>query len=148
MRHIIVVITASLLFCLSSSCSSSKSCSQEKYYRIDYFSGGGFTGMEKGLTIECNGWLKNWERKLNPKKEILDSLILDSSTMQKIDKLMKDSEIFSYKMNNISNYTTTLILSNQEKKNIVSYNSSDVPIDLPKSIKAILSEIEKININK
>ena len=100
--------------------------------------------MERGVTVDCYGWLKKWERKLNSSKTITDSVKLSSSAMENISKAMSDSSIFSYLMNKTANYTTSIILTNQNKVHTISYSSSEVPGDLPNSIKAIIKEIEKI----
>lgn len=100
--------------------------------------------MERGVTIDCTGWLKKWERKLNSSKTILDSLELSSSAMKNINNAMNDSSIYNYFMIKTANYTTTIVLTKQNKAHTISYSSSEVPADLPKSIKEILIEFEKV----
>ncbi|MDP1817543.1 MAG: hypothetical protein Q8K92_23995 [Leadbetterella sp.] len=144
MHKTITILTLLSFIFITTACSQSTNCTKDNSYRIDYFSGGGFTGMERGVTIDCNGWLKKWERKLNSSKTILDSLALSSSAMKNISNAMKDSNIYNYYFNKIANYTTSIVLTNQNKVHTISYSSSEVPADLPNSIKAILIEIEKI----
>ena len=144
MHKTIALLSLLSFIIIIAACSSTIDCSKDKFFRIDYFSGGGFTGMERGVTIDCNGWLKKWERKLNSTKTIVDSLKLSSSAMKNISKAMSDSSIYNYVMNKAANYTTSIVLTNQNKVHTISYNSSEVPADLPNSIKAILNEIKKI----
>ena len=144
MHKTITILTLVSLILVTTSCSQSTNCTKDNSYRIDYSSGGGFTGMERGVTIDCNGWLKKWERKLNSPKTIVDSLELSSSAMKNITEAMNDTSIYIYVMNKAANYTTSIVLTNQNKVHTISYSSSEVPGDLPNSIKAIVKEIEKI----
>lgn len=144
MQKTITILALVSIILITTSCSQSTYCTKDSSYRIDYSSGGGFTGMERGVTVDCYGWLKKWERKLNSSKTITDSVKLSSSAMENISKAMSDSSIFSYLMNKTANYTTSIILTNQNKVHTISYSSSEVPGDLPNSIKAIIKEIEKI----
>lgn len=144
MHKTITILTLVSFIFVTTSCSQSTNCTKDNSYQIDYFSSGGFTGMERGITIDCAGWLKKWERKLNSSKTILDSLELSSSAMKNIINAMNDSSIYNYYLNKTANYTTSIVLTNQNKIHTISYSTSEVPADLPKSIKAILIEIEKI----
>lgn len=143
--HKTIALLSLLSFILTiSACSSAIECTKDKFFRIDYFNSGGFTGMESGVTVDCNGWLKKWERKLNSPKTIVDSVKISSSAMTNFSNAMDDTSIFRYTMNQTANYTTSIILANQKKTHTISYSSSDTPADLPNSIKVILKEIEKI----
>ena len=104
--------------------------------------------MEKGVTIDCNGWVKWWERKLNSPKEVIDSLQADPSVMTKFDKIMMDENLFDFTMNLVGNHTATLVLSKQNGIHAISYNSSESTSRFPESIQGILSEIDKINKQK
>ena len=137
-------ILFALCACVAASCSSARECSQEDNYRIDYFTGGGFTGFEKGMTIDCSGRVKLWEKKLNSPREITDSLLLKSSDRKKIDEIMNDTSLFEYSAKEVSNHTATLIISKREKTMTIAWRSSDAPPDLPASIRSLLTEINKI----
>lgn len=148
MRFMFILFAVSCLLTANPACSSERSCSEEKDYRIEYSTRGGFTGMEKGVTIDCNGWVKWWERKLNSPKEVIDSLQADPSVMIKFDKIMSDGKLFDFTMDHIGNHTATLVLSKQNRIHAISYNSSENTSHFPESIQTILSEIEKINKQK
>jgi hypothetical protein len=145
MRITIHRVLFALCACFVASCSSARDCSQENNYRIDYFTGGGFTGFEKGMTIECSGWVKLWEKKLNSPREITDSLLLKSSDRKKFDEIMNDTALFEYSAKEVSNHTATLIISKREKTTTIAYRSSDAPPDLPAVIRDLLTEITKIH---
>ena len=103
MNKTIAFLSLLSFFVIISACSSAIDCTKDKFFRIDYFSGGGFTGMERGVTIDCNGWLKKWERKLNSPKTLVDSVKISSSVMKNISNAMDDTSIFSYAMNQTAN---------------------------------------------
>ena len=125
MRFMFILLAVSCLLTTNPACSSERSCSEEKDYRIEYSTRGGFTGVEKGLTIDCNGWVKWRERKLNSPKKVIDSLQADASVMIKFDKIMMDENLFDFTMNHDGNHTATLVLSKQNRIHAISYNSSE-----------------------
>ncbi len=144
MHKTITILNLLFILVISSSCTSTTNCSIDEYYSIDYFNSGGFTAIERGTSVDCSGWLKKWERKLNSSKVILDSIKIDNKSLASITKAMNDESTFNYSINKTSNYTTTIILNKKDIKHVISYNSSEIPTDLPESIKTIISEIEKI----
>ena len=103
--------------------------------------------METGVTINCNGWIKYWERKLNSLRITNDSLKLTTDQLKTIDEKMKNPELFTYSNKYVGNYTTYLTLFHNDKINTISYDAADVPLSMPSSIKRLLAEIIKI-INK
>ncbi len=130
---------------LLSSCSSAKECSTEEDYTIEYFTGGGFTGMDRGMTIECSGRVVMWDRMPNAGKEITDSLLLKSAVRKRFDALMNDPLVFGYSKIAPGNHSTTLILTKPGKHTVITYDSSEPPADLPSPVRAILSEITTIH---
>lgn len=146
--HNTIRTTAFLLLtaCLLSSCTSSRQCAPEDAYRIEYFTGGGFTGFEQGTTLECSGRLIFWERRPGSGQQIKDSLLLHSTDRKKFDTLMNDSSLFTYAKQESGNLTTTLILSKGEKTTRVAWpTSSALPADLPASMQAIITEITSVH---
>lgn len=101
--------------------------------------------MARGMTIECSGWVKLWDRKLNSPKEITDSLRVKSSTREKLAACMADAATYSYSRNDAGNYTATLTLTKQDQHTVITYPSQAPPADLPASVKIILSEISSIH---
>jgi hypothetical protein len=145
MRTVVQAASLSVLAFVFSACTSVRECSQENTYRIEYSTGGGFTGLEHGMTIECTGWVKFWEKRLNADRANTDSLILTSSTLRKLDAFMSDPAVFGYSMKEAGNVTTTLSVSKAGKLNVVSYGASRPPTDLPASMRGILTEINTLH---
>lgn len=145
MRTLLVTLSFLLPACLFASCSSARECTSEDNYRIEYFTGGGFTGVERGMTIECSGTVHMWERKVNEARVVTDSLTLNTSSLKIFDTAMNDTTVFSYARKDASNHTATLTLSKRNRNNSISYNSTAAPADLPASVRAILAEIITIH---
>lgn len=136
-----------VLFLLISSCSFTNPCSKNDNFKIDYYSGGGFTGIETGMTINCDGWIRYWERKLNSLRITTDSLKLTTDQLRTLDEKMEDPELFTYSNTYVGNYTTYLTLFKDDKINNISFDASGMPLNIPSSIKNLITEINKI-INK
>lgn len=130
------------------SCASSSTFFQNNNYKIEYFSGGGFTGIESGVTINSDGIVKFWDRKPNSIPIIKDSLKLDDEQIKVFDQIMKNPKLFSYKNNYIGNYTTHLILTVKKNSNDVSFNPSDPPTNMPTIFSDLIAAIKKIKKNK
>jgi hypothetical protein len=130
------------------SCSSFNTCSINNNYHIDYSLGGGFTGVESGITISSSRIVKYWKRKLNSSPTITDSIELTSAQLDRFNKLMQNKEIFLYKNDYKGNYTARLTLVNNELNNNFSFNPSELPKDMPETIKNIIAEIKIINSHK
>lgn len=126
------------------SCSSSNASIAKINYRIDYYSGGGFTGMESGLTIFSDGTVAFWNKKLNSEREITDSLKLTREQIEKFNELTASPELVSYSHNYHGNYTTHLIITKDIQLNDISVNGSDLPQDMPASVSNLISEIKVI----
>ncbi len=134
-----------ILFLPFTSCSSSDSCTINNNYRIDYYSGGGFTGVESGITISCEGWAKFWKRNLNSLRQTTDSVTISSDKLKKISELMKNPELFLYNNKFAGNYTTHLVLMKDIQFNQITFNESDLPANMPDVIKDLINEIKGIN---
>ena len=137
-----------IIFHFGVSCSFVSTRANSNNYHIDYSSGGGFTGIESGITIGSNRSVKYWERKLNSSPIIIDSTELTSMQLTTLNKLMKNKEIFTYKNDYRGNYTARLTFVNNESNNSFSFNPSEFPKDMPNVIKNIIAEIKNINIHK
>ncbi len=145
MKHFIKVTLLFLLILPFPSCSSSDSCATNGNYRIDYYSGGGFTGMESGVTISCEGWVKFWKQSLNSIRQTTDSVSLSSEQQKRFNQLMNNPELFSYQNKFAGNYTTYLVLMKDVQFNRMSFNEADPPENLPAAIKDLILEIKNIN---
>ena len=97
MRRVIIILIIIVLFLLSTSCSLTNTCSKNDNYKIDYYSGGGFTGIESGVTINCNGEVRFWERKPNTNSTTIDSLRLNDKQIIEFNKMLENPELFVYK---------------------------------------------------
>lgn len=130
------------------SCSFFSTHAGNTNYHIDYSSGGGFTGIESGITIGSNGSVRYWERKLNSSPIVTDSTELTSAQLDTLNELMNSREIFTYKSDYKGNYSARLTFVNNESNNKFSFNPSEYPKDMPEVIKNIIAEINNINKHK
>ncbi len=148
MRRVIIILIIIVLFLLSTSCSLTNTCSKNDNYKIDYYSGGGFTGIESGVTINCNGEVRFWERKPNTNSTTIDSLRLNDKQIIEFNKMLENPELFVYKNIFRGNYTTHLILMSDEKSNNVSFNISDPTTNMPKAFSDLITAIKQIKKTK
>jgi hypothetical protein len=133
----------SLVF-FGNSCSMVGSCTDTKQYRIEYSSGGGFTGIESGITITCNRSVKYWKRTPGSTPIVTDSLELTSAKLKVFNNLLEQKELFTYTNDYHGNYTARLTVVNSESTNSFSFNPSELPKDMPEAIKNIIAEIKNI----
>ena len=130
------------------SCSSMSLLPENKIFTIDYSSGGGFTGVESGMTIRGDGLVIFWEKRINSSPTITDSTILNSAQLKTFHKLMKSKEIFEYKNDYKGNYSAHVTFSNDTLNNNFSFNPSNIPNEMPEVIKNVLAEIKNISNHK
>jgi len=114
-------------------------------FTIEYSSGGGFTGIESGMTIRSDGSVKFWEKRLNSSPTITDSTVLKSTQLTTLNKLMKSKEIFEYKNDYKGNYSARVTFSNDTLMNNFSFNPSNIPKEMPEVIKNVIAEIKNIS---
>jgi hypothetical protein len=143
-NHVLRILAAFVFIQFGVSCSFVSTCTEADTYRIEYSSGGGFTGSESGITIRCNRTVMYWERKLNSSPKITDSTELTSAQVKTFNELIKSKELFSYKNDYKGNYTARLTIVHNEATNSFSFNPSDLPRDMPAAIKNIIIEINHI----
>ena len=144
MRKLILLIILSMVLFSIDSCSQSYNSLTNYNFRIDLYSGGGFTGVENGITISSEGWAKYWKSNLNSLRQMTDSISIPSGNMKEIIKLMKKPEIFSYQNRYSGNYTTYLVLLHDIQFNQISFNGSDLPSNMPNAIKDLIAKINSI----
>jgi len=142
-----VIILSIFVFSFTSCTSISQSIAEESY-RIDYYSGGGFTGMESGITIFSDGNVKFWKKKLNSERQITDSLKLSEEHVTKLNEISRNTELFTYNNKYTGNYTTYLVLTKGIQLNNISFNGSELPAEMPACLKDLISEIKIILKNK
>ena len=130
------------------SCSSTSLLPENQIYTIDYSSGGGFTGVESGITIRGDGSVKFWEKRTNSSLIVTDSTILNSAQLKTFHNLMKSKEIFEYKNDYKGNYSAHVTFSNDTLNNNFSFNPSNIPKEMPEVIKNVLAEIKNISNHK
>jgi len=148
MNLFLKIIGIFIIFYFGISCSLFSTSAEKNNYHIDYSFGGGFTGIESGITIGSNRSIKYWERRLNSSLIITDSMELTSTQLNTFNKLMKSKEIFTYKNDYKGNYTARLTFVNNESNNNFSFNPSELPKDMPDVIKNIIAEIKNIRKHK
>jgi hypothetical protein len=142
-----VTILSIFLFSLAS-CSSISQSKEDESYRIDYYSGGGFTGMESGVTIFSDGNVKFWKKRLNSERQITDSLKLSEEQITKLNEISKNPELFTFSNKYTGNYTTYLLLTKGIQLNHISFNGAELPAEMPDCLKNLISEIKIILKNK
>ena len=139
---------SAIMFCIIvlsfDSCSQPYTSLTNLNYRIDFYSGGGFTGVESGITISSQGWAKFWKKNLNSLRQTTDSVAIPINKMVKITNLMTNPKIFSYDNKYAGNYTTYLVLARDIQFNQISFNDSEPPSNMPDVIKDLITEIKKI----
>lgn len=145
MRQLLLIALASLLALPFAACSSADTCSANGNFRIDFYSGGGFTGMQQGVTISCEGWAKFWKGMPNSARTTTDSVSLSSEQMSKFVSLMNNPEVFSFKNKFSGNYTTHLVVMKDIQTNSITFNEGDPPANLPQAVSDLISEIKNIN---
>ncbi len=144
MQQLFSVIMFCMIVLSFDSCSQPYTSLTNLNYRIDFYSGGGFTGVESGITISSQGWAKFWKKNLNSLRQTTDSVAIPSNMMKKITDLMKNPELFSYNNKFAGNYTTYLVLVQDIQFNQISFNDSEPPSNMPDVIKDLITEIKKI----
>lgn len=148
MNLFLKIIGMFMLLQFGISCSCGSNCDRNRNYHIDYSSGGGFTGIESGITINSNRSVKYWQRKLNSSPVITDSTELTPDQLNTFNELMKNKEIFTYKNDYKGNYAARLIFVSSESNNTISFNPAELPKDMPVVLKNIIIEIKNINSKK
>ena len=144
MQQLFKFAAISILLLSYISCSSNIQYITDDNFRVEYFLGGGFTGIQSGLTIFSDGTVKLWRKILKSSRQITDSLKLSDEQFLQLNETINDSEFFSYHNKFSGNYTTYLTVTKGIQVNQISFNGSDLPADMPASIKDLISEIKTI----
>ncbi len=145
MRQLKLTPVFIIIVMLFSTCSSADKCSDNGNYNIEYYSGGGFTGMEKGIIVKCDGKAITWSRLPGQHREFKDTLKLSDSKIKAFNKLLEDPVLMSYKNDFTGNYTTHLNIIKNDKINKISFNSADIPSGIPDAVKNMIEELKSIN---
>ena len=127
------------------SCSTSSTCLKDKYYKIDFYSTGGFTNVSSGVTIKCNGFLQHWKQMQNSPRVVVDSLALNDKQRIIFDSLITHPELFNYNHEYKGNSVTHLVITGGDKSNNISFDQSNIPQDMPKVMQQLINEIQIIN---
>jgi hypothetical protein len=135
-----VLVLPSLLW----GCSLADSCRSNHNFTIEYYSGGGFTGVVHGLTIQSNGSVRKWTRHASSSPVYGDSLTLRLADLDTLCALMMKNDTFGYALSEKGNYTTVLTLTSNNKTNVISFPGSDAPANTPQYITELVAEIKKI----
>jgi hypothetical protein len=139
-----VVSAVMMLPSLLWGCSSADSCRSGYYFTIEYYSGGGFTGVEHGLTIQSNGNVRKWTRHAGSTLVYTDSLTLRSADLDKLSTLMTKNDTLGYTRSEKGNYTTVITLTSNNKSNVISFPGLDAPGDVPQYVIDLIAVIKKI----
>jgi hypothetical protein len=127
------------------SCSDSLYCTNSEKLNIEYYSEGGFTGGSTGLTIDSTGTVFFWEKNLNTPRKITKTFKVKDKILSSICTTIKNPSVFTYKNNSKGNYTTYLTIHLNSQISSISFNKSDLPVDMPDAIKGLLSDLNNIN---
>lgn len=133
-----------LSFPLIVSCSGSTYCTDEEKLGLEYYSQGGVTGGSSGISIDSTGTANFWNQNLNAERIITKTIKLKSENLNEICKLLEKPEVFTYKNNFTGNYTTYLIIKSGVKENKISFNKSDLPLDMPIVVKQLIKLLNNI----
>ncbi len=144
MRKLILTPVFIIIVLFFSSCTSADKCSKNGNYNIEYYSGGGFTGIEQGIIVKCDGSAVKWTRKPGQSREYSDSLKLSESQITAFNKLIENPDLFSYEKSYIGNYTTHLNIIKNDKINKISFNSAESPLGMPQAVQNLIIEIKNI----
>ena len=125
-------------------CSSSRICRNDYHFTIEYFSGGGFAGLEHGLTIQSDGSVQKWTRHAGSSPVYTDSFTLPSDDLDTLCSLMMKNDTLGYTRSEKVNYTTVITLTSSNKSNAISFPGADAPGDAPRYIIELIAEIKKI----
>jgi hypothetical protein len=127
-----------------SACSSSDSCRKNNRFTIEYYSGGGFAGVEQGLTIHSDGSARKWTRTAGAAPVFTDSLTVRSDDLGRLCALMMKNDALGYTRSEKGNYTTVLTLTNNNKTNVISFPGPGTPGDIPQYLIELIAEIKNI----
>ena len=144
MRYLKIISAMMIIFLIPASCTSIDTCKQNGEYRIDYYSSGGFTALQTGVSIKCDGTVLFWNKMPNSGRNVTDSLTLSDSQVGMFDTLMKNPELFSYTKSYTGNYTANLVLIKDDNFNKISFNSSEIPAEFPDAVKDLIREVQNI----
>lgn len=144
MRQLIYTPVFIIFVVLISSCSSTEQCSKNGNYNIEYYTGGGFTGIEKGIIIKCSGSAIKWIRKPGQVREYTDSLKLSGDQIKTFNKIIENPDLFNYENKYTGNYTTHLNILKNDKINKISFNAAEVPSGMPDAVRNLIQVIKNI----
>ncbi len=144
-KELAMVVALLLLFSLSFSCSSEPPCTGSRNFTISFYSGGGFTGAETGITVVCGGLATFWEQLPSSARRTTDSLKLGEQQLAKIRDLMTKQEVFSYNHTFTGNFVAHLDVQNETLSNEISYDPSALPSNMPLPVKDLISELRSIH---
>ena len=144
MRKLLLTPVLIIIAALLSSCSSADKCSENGNYNIEYYSGGGFTGIVKGIIVKCDGSAVTWIRKPGQSREYIDSLKLSDTQIKTLNKMIADPALFKYENSYTGNYTTHLNILKNNRINKISYNGAEIPDGMPDAVRNLIAEIKSI----
>lgn len=144
MRQLKLTPVFIIIVMLFSTCSSVDKCSDNGNYNIEYYSGGGFTGIEKGIIVKCNGTALTFTRLPGQHREYKDTLNLSEDRIKAFNKLIADPELMSFNNEYKGNYTTHLNIIKNDKINKISFNAAEIPNTIPDAVRNLIEEIKTI----
>jgi hypothetical protein len=144
MKHYFSVVTILILTLISSCSSSNSSWTSSDYYRIEYYVGGGFTGLTKGITITSGGGANFWQSIGTDSLVQQDSLELTEEQLESFGKTLQDSSIFSYKFNNPGNITTVLNIKFNKHSNKIAFEGTKPPATMPEKLNELINKIKNL----
>lgn len=134
-----------LLMLILQSCSSAEKSVKTDDFQVDYYTTGGFTNVTQGITINSSGWAKSWQAEYQSDKKILDSVKVETELLNEINSLLEDQRCFTYKNNFAGNLTAYLQIKKNNNANQISFNSFDLPANMPRSLKELIKISQSIH---
>ena len=142
------IFTAILISLYIFSCTCSSDISQERNFKIDYYTIGGVTGRSDGITVFSDGRLNHWNGFTVANRTVTDSVKVSEDEINKFSKLLEDSTIFTYHYREKGNLTTVITINTNKHSNSISYADRVLPKEFPNQIKNLIIELNKLSNKK
>jgi len=142
------IFTAILISLSIFSCTCSSDISQERNFKIEYYTIGGVTGRSDGITIFSDGRLNHWNGFTIANRTVTDSIKVNEDEINKFSKLLEDTTIFTYHYREKGNLTKVITINTNNRANSISYPETVLPKEFPQQIKTLITELDKLSNKK
>lgn len=142
LKYSTIILIVEIPFLIS--CSTCIYCTKGERLNIQYYFQGGITGAATGVSIDSSGTANFWNQYLNTDRKISKTIKVDKNKLKEICKLLEIPEVLTYKNNFVGNYTTYLIIKLGDKENMISFNKSELPDNMPEPLRLLISKLNII----